>query len=78
MEGALSLGVYGLDPKAMEDVTSGHAGRLGHGDNGVWLVDVCSGELTHFDTEWRSPDSPAFCTVGPPELRGPPLELFRG
>jgi hypothetical protein len=78
IEGALSLGVYGLDLKAMEHVASGHAGRLGHGDNGVWLVDVCSGELTHFDTEWNHPNSPAFCTAGPPERRAPPLELFRG
>ena len=78
IEGALSLGVYGLSPKAMQDVATGHAGRIGHGDNGVWLVDVCSGELTHFDTEWTHPNAPAFCTPGPPEVRVPLLELFRG
>ena len=78
IDGALSLGVYGLSPKAMQDVATGHAGRIGHGDNGVWLVDVCSGEVTHFDTEWNNPASPAFSPPGLPELRGPPLELFRG
>jgi hypothetical protein len=43
---ALSIGVYGLGPKEMHDVASGRAGRIGHGDNGVWLVDVSTGELT--------------------------------
>src|SRR6516164_4806380 len=78
IEGALSLGVYGLSPQQMQDIATGHAGRLGHGDNGVWLVDVCTAELTHFDTEWSNPASPAFSPPGLPELRGPPLELFRG
>jgi hypothetical protein len=76
--GALSLGVYGLSPKAMQDVASDHAGRIGHGDNGVWLVDVRTGELTHFDTEWNNPDAPAFSPCGPPQLRAPALQLFRG
>jgi hypothetical protein len=49
----------------------------GHGNNGVWLVEVCTGELTHFDTEWSNPASAAFSPPGPPELRAPPLELFR-
>ena len=40
------LGVYGLAPKEMQDVGSGRVGRIGHGDNGGWLVDVSTGELT--------------------------------
>jgi len=78
IEGALSLGVYGLSPDQVGHIESGEAGRLGHGDAGVWVVNVSTGELVHHDTLWNSPEALQVCPPAPPDVRAPRLELFNG
>ncbi len=78
IEGALSLGTYGLSPDQVGHIERGEAGKLGHGDAGVWVVDVSTGELVHHDTVRSNPEALRFCPPKPPEVRAPHLELFRG
>ena len=76
--GALSLGIYGLSPDQVGHIESGEAGRLGHGDAGVWVVNVSTGELVHHDTLWNSPEALEVCPPAAPDVRAPRLELFNG
>lgn len=45
IDGGLGLGMFALDPRTEAESEAGWAARVSHGDNGVFVVDVDTGEV---------------------------------